>query len=116
MEDDQDSRAAIASAEARGVTRERQRVAAHLTMGESCGDMSIALECIRSGAEMTVDVQARYMAAGMNRADRQRRQVESNTAEAVLEGTGGATSSASAPDLGDQVVAELTKKASFVRG
>jgi ClpP class serine protease len=106
MSEEQDNRAALVAAEARGVEQERDRVKAHLTMGESCGDMSIALEAIRSGAGMTLELNARYLSAGMNRSDRSKRQTESNAAEAALKGTDAATPS-NATDLGDQVVAAL---------
>jgi ClpP class serine protease len=107
MADNQEpDRAALDAASQRGVTQERDRVLAHLTMGESCGDMSIALEAIRSGASMTQEFTARYLSAGMNRGDRNKRQAESNTAEAQLAGVGAATPTEKT-DLGDQVVAEL---------
>lgn len=108
-----EERAATESAEARGVARERDRVTAHLAMGEASGDLSIALEAIRSGAEMTQTLQARYMAAGMNRADRGARQSETKTAEAALTGTGAATP-ANSGDLGDQIAARLDVKDTFV--
>jgi ClpP class serine protease len=110
-----DNRAAIDAAVQRGVEQERDRVRAHLTMGESCGDVSIALEAIRSGAGMTLELNARYLSAGMNRSDRSKRQGESNTAEATLKGVDAATSPG-APDLGDQVVTALKGDRSFVRG
>ena len=101
----------IDAAVQRGVDQERDRVIGHLTMGEACGDLSIALEAIRSGKGMTTELQARYMSAGMNRADRQKRQAESNAAEAALSGVEQSTAGAS--DLGDQVVAALAGKTSF---
>lgn len=105
----------IDAAVQRGRDEERDRVVAHLTMGENCGDMSIAHEAIRSGAGMTHELTARYLSAGMNRSDRQRRQAESNAAEAALSGADNTT--AGAPDFGDQVVALLkgTSQRSFVR-
>ena len=116
MADQEQDRAALDAAAQRGVTQERDRVLAHLTMGESCGDMAIALDAIRSGASMTQEFTARYLSAGMNRSDRQKRQTESNAAEAVLAGVGAATP-ATATDLGDQVVASLKAAGKgFVRG
>lgn len=116
MDQEQENRAALAAATQSGVTQERDRVLAHLTLGESCGDMSIALEAIRSGAGMTLELNARYMSAGMNRSDRQKRQTESNAAESALAGVGAATP-ATATDLGDQVVASLKAAGKgFVRG
>jgi ClpP class serine protease len=115
MPDEQtENRAAIDAAMQRGVEQERDRVRAHLTMGESCGDLSIALEAIRSGAGMTLELNARYLSAGMNRSDQGKRQTESNTAEAALKGVDTATP-AGAKDLGDQVVTELKGNRSFVR-
>jgi ClpP class serine protease len=114
-EDRATDRRAIDAAVQRGRDEERDRVLAHLTMGESCGDLSIALEAIRAGAGMTLELNARYLSAGMNRADRQRRQTESNAAESALSGVDHTT--AGAPDLGDQVVALLkgATERSFVR-
>jgi ClpP class serine protease len=113
-----ESRAAQDAAVARGVAQERDRVLGHITMGESSGDMAIALDAIRSGAGMTVELQARYMSAGMNRADRGKRQTESNTAEAQLTSVGAASPAATSADLGDQVVSVLQSQVgekSFVR-
>lgn len=118
MDHEPESRAALDAATQRGVKDERDRVLAHLTMGESCGDMTIALDAIRSGACMTQEFTARYLSAGMNRADRQQRQAESNTAEAQLKGVA-AASPVTATDLGDQVVILLKAQQderSFVRG
>jgi hypothetical protein len=78
--------------------------------------MSIAFEAIRSGAGMTAELTARYMSANMNRADRSKRQSESNTAETQLAGVA-AASPATTTDLGDQVVSVLKSggEKSFVR-
>ena len=81
-------------------------------MGESCGDMSIALDAIRSGAGMTLELNARYLSAGMNRSDRSKRQTETNDAERAVAGMG---ESSATPDIGDQVVAVLASTRSFVR-
>jgi ClpP class serine protease len=100
----------------RGVAQERDRVVGHLTLGENCGDLSIALEAIRSGAGMTHELNARYMSAGMNRADRSTRQAEGKAAEAAVAGAPPVTPATA--DLGDQVVALLKAPSdrSFVRG
>jgi ClpP class serine protease len=52
-----------------GVDGERDRVAAHLTMGEASGDMATAVGAINDGSAMTAALQSKYMAAGMNRRD-----------------------------------------------
>jgi ClpP class serine protease len=108
-----ETRAALEAAVARGVEQERDRVKAHLTMGESCGDMTIALEAIRSGAGMTLELNARYMSAGMNRSDRSKRQGDATTAETALKGVESATPVTGA-DLGDQIVARLDVGKGFV--
>lgn len=108
------SAAEIDAAVARGVAQERDRVLYHVQMGEASGDMSIALEAIRSGAGNTLELAARYQSAHMNRSDRGKRQSEANAAEAVVAGTG---QSASSADLGDAVVAQLKgSDRGFVRG
>jgi ClpP class serine protease len=107
------ARTAAEAAEQRGTTRERDRVLAHLQMGESSGDMTIALEAIRSGASMTQEVTAKYLSASMNRADRTTRQSEAAKAEAVVAGSGPAPTKT---DLGDDVVAVLkASEKGFVR-
>lgn len=113
--DPENSAAALQAATERGVSRERDRVLAHVTLGESSGAMNIALEAIRSGAEMTQEFTARYLAAGMNRADASKRQAESNGAESAVAATAG--SSSVSGDVGDQAVALMKgSNRSFVRG
>lgn len=70
----------------KGTSEERDRVCAHLTMGEQSGDLKTAFEAIRAGTGMSLEMQARYMAAGMNRADRQVRQDETDEAGKVADG------------------------------
>jgi ClpP class serine protease len=119
---EQAERAARTAAVQEGVTQERDRVVGHITMGESSGDMSIALAAIRAGAGMTIELQSQYMAAAMRRAAQGQRQAESNAAETKLANVGAGSPAASpvnaTGDLGDQVVATLQGKAekSFVRG
>ncbi len=59
----------FAAAMEEGVTKERDRVGAHLKMGQASGDMETACAAIADGSEMTATLQATYMAAGMNRSD-----------------------------------------------
>lgn len=49
---------------------ERDRVNAHLTMGEKSGAMDIALKAIRSGEALTQTLIAEYMTATRNKAER----------------------------------------------
>lgn len=50
-----------------GTAAERDRVSAHLTLGEASGDMATAVKAVEDGVGMTASLQAKYMAAGMNR-------------------------------------------------
>lgn len=113
--------AAVQEGIQQGIQQERDRVLAHLNAGEQC-DMTIALEAIRSGVGMSLELQSRYMTAGINRAARNQRQAESNTAETQLANVGAGSPANASPetatgDLGDQVVAKLQGKAEkgFVR-
>jgi ClpP class serine protease len=63
-----------AAAAQEGQDQERDRVGAHLTMGKASGDMETAISAVEDGSTMTATLQAKYMAAGMNRADVQARQ------------------------------------------
>ena len=58
---------AVAEGVEQGVKNERERVDAHLTMGKASGDMDLAVSCISEGAELTASVNAKYLAAGMNK-------------------------------------------------
>ena len=59
--------ATFAAAVKLGADGERDRVSAHLTMGEASGDMATATKAISEGSEMTANLQATYMAAGMKK-------------------------------------------------
>ena len=53
-----------------GVTQERERVSAHLTMGEASGAMDIAMKAIKDGVAFgSAPIQADYMAAGMKKTE-----------------------------------------------
>lgn len=83
---------------------ERDRVGAHLTMGETSGDLKTAITAVKDGSPMTQTLMAQYMAAGMNRSDRNARQQET---DAAGNATDAAQPTTEAPDLGDQVVAKM---------
>jgi ClpP class serine protease len=59
---------------AEGEKQERARVAAHLKLGKASGDMETALQAIADGAGLTVELQATYMAASMNKNEEEARQ------------------------------------------
>ncbi len=84
-----------------GVTQERERVEAHLTMGKASGAMDLATKCIADGSDLTAKVNAEYYAAGMDKtavADR------GNETEGDLETEETAASA-------DKVLAKATAKA-----
>lgn len=95
-----------------GVKLERDRVGAHLTMGLQAegvtpeGALKTAIDAVKAGTEMTMTLSSEYLAAGMNRRDRQSAQADSDNAGKVLAGakkTEGGEGGAPAADLGDQV-------------
>lgn len=76
----------FAAAVQQGATEERDRVTAHLVMGESSGDIKTASESIKNGASMTATLSATYMTFGMNRSDvnkRDKDNLEANAGDAA---------------------------------
>jgi len=67
-----------------GVEKERDRVVAHLTLGDKSGDMQTAIEAISSGAGMTLALQAKYMSAGINNADMAKRVADNSDVTATV--------------------------------
>lgn len=113
-----------------GVNQERDRVTAHLTLGQSGGPegMTLALSLVEKGEGMSMTAMAKYNSLAWNRSDRSARQQESDTVGAAADNalappppapasTTAPTTTATAPgasaqpaqqgDLGDQVVARL---------
>lgn len=81
-----------AAAVAEGVAQEKDRVSAHLTMGEASGDLKTAIEAVEKGDALTASYQAKYMAAGMKNGQIGARQGDGAAAAAALAGvTPGAT-------------------------
>lgn len=93
--------------EAQGVAKERDRVLAHLTMGERARAMDTAVKAIRGGDGMTLTLQAEYLTAGMNARDTQARQTDSDEAGKALESAKGGSEQLS---LGDQVAALMAAR------
>lgn len=89
--------AVFAAAMQEGVTAERERVSAHLIMGEASGAMDTATAAIKNGDAMSASIQATYLAAGMNRRDQADRQGDSDAAAAAT--------TAAAPDNSTDVSA-----------
>tara|TARA_R110002153_G_C13332612_1_gene498618 strand:- start:34472 stop:35623 length:1152 start_codon:yes stop_codon:yes gene_type:complete len=71
-----------AAAVQEGVAQERDRVGAHLIMGQQAGAIETAIEACKDGSEMTSTLQATYMTAGMNRADVKAREEDDKGATA----------------------------------
>ena len=81
-----------------GVAEERDRVSAHLIMGEASGDMATALKAAKEGTGMTASLQASYMAADMARRDTADRTDDDAAAAAALNGAAPATTEAAGAD------------------
>jgi len=86
-----------------GVDQERDRVTAHMTMGEASGDMKTASEAIKNGDGMTMTLQATYMTAGRNNADINARQGDADDSSA----SDNADSSAADADSEAKQVADM---------
>lgn len=68
-----------------GVKQERGRVNAHLKLGQTCGDISIAVKAIADGVGLTEELQAEYMSVGMKNAASSARQAESDGAASAVD-------------------------------
>jgi len=88
-----------------GADQERDRVTAHLMMGDASGDMKTALKAVGDGSLMTTTLQATYMSAGMNRRDVEHRQTDDANANA-----GDETNDSSENDQASQVLALVEGK------
>lgn len=69
-----------AAAKQEGASEERERVSAHLIMGEASGALDTAIAAVKDGTEMTASLTATYMAAGMASRDQKNRQSDSDSA------------------------------------
>jgi ClpP class serine protease len=71
------------AAVAEGVTAERDRVSAHLTLGATGGDegMAVAMTAIEAGTGLNMTTQAKYTALALNRRDRDLRQTDDKGAQ-----------------------------------
>jgi ClpP class serine protease len=93
-----------------GVAQERDRVGAHLTMGEQAGEdgLKVAFAAIKNGDAMTQTLQAQYLATALNRRDRSLRQTETDEAGAAADGANAPVGGGQ--DMGDVVAAKLAEK------
>lgn len=83
-----------------GVDNERDRVTAHLIMGETAGAMDTAVAAVKNGDAMTATLQATYLTAGLNRRDQEKRQQDDKDPGA---------SGGDADDVGAVVVAKVAE-------
>jgi len=81
---------------AAGVKQERDRVLAHLMLGESAGAMDLAVSSIRAGEDLTPEKQREYMQIVNDRADVARRAADDAAAESALRASGPAPEPANA--------------------
>ncbi len=102
--------AVYAAAMQDGKDLERDRVSAHLTMGDASGDMQTAVSAIKDGVEMTATLQATYLAAGMNRKDTANRQADDADASAAGNNVDDSNASATDDTVVDLVAARLGYK------
>lgn len=74
-----------------GVAQERDRVIAHVKMGEASGDTKTMMAALKDGSGMTMTIEADYKIAAMRRNDMDSRQEENPDLEvtAAGDGTGG---------------------------
>lgn len=88
-----------AAAVAEGVAQEKDRVSAHLTAGEACGDLTIAVAAVNEGAQFTAAYQSKYMAAGFKNGQIGARQGDADKTDAAL---GGVTTGSTVTDTAAQ--------------
>ena len=93
-----------AQAVAAGVTQERGRVSAHLTLAEGSGDTATAIDAIKAGDAVTDEVTAKHHKAAMLRATQEARAGDDATAAAAA-----AAAAAPAPETDDEQVASLVE-------
>ena len=69
-----------------GVSQERDRVSAHLTLGKNSGAMEFAMSCITDGKNLTDQaVTAEYLSAGMNQRDLGNREADDTGDTSVVD-------------------------------
>ncbi len=93
-----------------GIDQERDRVSAHLTMGQQSGAMDTAVKAAMDGSAMTMTLQAQYMTAGMNRSDIGANQSDSDAAAAAADAAAAAAAADGADGGADAVVSILEAK------
>jgi ClpP class serine protease len=90
-----------------GTVSERDRVTAHLTLGEASGDMKTALAAVASGEGMTATVQAKYLAAGMRKSDVAARQADEKAVAPAADAAQGSQTPTAAGKSPAEIVADI---------
>jgi hypothetical protein len=96
------------AAKAEGVQLEHERVCAHITLGLKCGDTRTVIAALRSGADLSMEIQAQYMSAAINREDIRLYQAETDEAAAAIENAK-RPNSTHADDFGEAVLDRLSE-------
>lgn len=102
-----------AAAVLEGETKERDRVSAHLEMGEAANAMDIAVKAIKDGEQYTAKHMASYNAAALRSRDRQNRQDDD---EQVASAANGAQGEQGGEDAANQVLALVEDKLGIGEG
>jgi ClpP class serine protease len=87
-----------------GEDKERARASDHLKLGAACGDIQIAISAIKDGKELSA-CQADYMAASMNRKDRENAQADDESVKAGAKNTPSEEPTGSEDKRGEEVAA-----------
>ena len=93
-----------------GVAQERDRVVAHLIMGQESGAIEIAIAAVKEGSLMTQTLTATYMMAAKNKATVDAIEVDDVTTATVVDGVSadGTPAKTDADKVADIVVAKIT--------
>lgn len=99
-----------------GIAQERDRVTAHLTLGEASGAMKDAVNAVTEGTEINATMQAKYMSASMKKGDIANRSADDAAALAAIEGAEGAEEKDAEDKVADIVAAGFGYKEPSAEG
>jgi ClpP class serine protease len=110
--------AAVQEGHATGIAQERERVQAHLLLGQASGDMETALKAVESGDEMSLLTKAKYEAASMRKAQAAAMAADNQDLNVGDGSSGGdgAPGAASGKDLGDDIADLVAEGLSYYEG
>jgi ClpP class serine protease len=102
----------VTAVQKEAVDKERDRVNAHLIMGEKCGALNTAITAVKEGTGMTETLRAEYMTAGLKLSDNAAAQEDDAELQGALE-----TSAAPADDTqGEQFASQFGAKLKELQG